>query len=313
MAIKRNCLFFLLALTWTITAQAIDIDTSQFYDKEELMRDLIKEVLTSKDSAVRANASIDLEKTMEEVLKKGGSYNYPFSNLAGVSIVQPSDKAFRIFTWQLFVADNSYHYKGFIQTKEGKVFQLKDESDDMRTVEFSTLRPENWYGALYYNIKEFKHEGQPTYLLFGYDAFEFYNRRKVLDVFYFDAAGKPKFGKSVLEMKDGQGRMHQVKRFLMEYSSSVNVTLNYSEEQNMVVYDHLVYGSPVKGAGPSNVPDGSYCGLKLTKDGIWQYVDKVHKDDPANILVDATSFEIMIKSNQEQPRKNKKDLFGRRK
>jgi hypothetical protein len=42
-------------------------------------------------------------------------------------------------------------------------------------------------------------------------------------------------------------------------------------------------------------------------------VDKVHKDDPANILVDATSYERMIQTEKEQPKKKQKDLFGRKK
>ena len=132
-----------------------------------------------------------------------------------------------------------------------------------------------------------------------------------MDVLYFDNNGQAKFGQDVLEMKDGFGRKRMVKRFLLEYSASVNVSLNYSDEMNMIIYDHLIYGQPIKAAGPSNVPDGSYCGLQLSKDGIWQYVDKVHQDDPSKILVDATTYEKMI--GTEKKRKAKKDIFGRSK
>ncbi len=79
----------------------------------------------------------------------------------------------------------------------------------------------------------------------------------------------------------------------------------------MIIYDHLIYGTPFKNSGPSNLPDGSYCGLKLSKDGIWQYVDKVHKDDPSKILVNATSYERMIGNTNGLSRKNQKDIFGR--
>jgi hypothetical protein len=309
---KKYLLLLMLGLLAS-SSYATDVDTIRIIEKEAAMRGLIEDVLTNTDLKIREEASGKLEKMLEETLQEEGAYDYTFSDLKGVSILQPGDKTFRIFTWQLFVDDNHYQYKGFIQTKDGKIHKLQDKSDDMRTVEFSILKPENWYGALYYNIKEFKNEGEPAYLLFGYDAFEFYNRRKVLDVLYFDSSGKPKFGKTVIEMKDAQGRMREVKRFVLEYSSSVNVTLNFSKENDMVVYDHLIYGTPVKSAGPSNVPDGSYCGLKLTKDGKWQYVDKVHEDDPANILVDATSYERMIQDAKEQPQKKKKDIFGRAK
>lgn len=308
--------YLLLLLSLSICCQttyASDVDTMFIEESEAAMRGLIEDVLTNQNLKVREEASQELELLLEKTLNQNGSIEYDFSKLKGISIVQPEDKALRIFTWQLYVDKDHYQYRGFIQTKEGKVYRLQDNSDDMRTVEFSIHKPENWYGALYYNMQEFKSEGQTMYLLLGYDAFDFYNRRKLVDVLYFDGSGRPRFGKTVLEMKDGNGRMRKVKRFVMEYSSSVNVTLNYSAEQGMIVYDHLIYGSPIKGAGPSNVPDGSYSGMKLGKNGLWEYVDKVHKDDPANILVDATSYERMIQNEKEQPKKQQKDLFGRKK
>jgi len=309
--------YFLLLLTLSLSyfsfATDGDADSTLIKEAEAAMQGLIVDVLTNKNLEIREKSSKELEETMEEILQKTASYDYPFAALEGVSIQQPEDKAFRIFTWQLYIDKDHYQYRGFIQTKEGKVHRLKDNSDDMRTVEFSILKPENWYGALYYNLKEFKHDGQKMYMLFGYDAIDFYNRRKLLDVLYFDGSGRPRFGKTVIEMKDAYARKRNVKRFLLEYSSSVNVTLNYSKEQDMIIYDHLIYGSPVKGAGPSNVPDGSYCGLKLTKDGVWEYVDKVHKDDPANVLVDATSYEKMVSDEKVRPKKKKKDIFGRAK
>lgn len=309
----KTYLLLLLSLSICCQTYATDVDTTFIVESEAAMRGLIQDVLTNKNLKIREEASQELEELLEKTLNQKGSLEHDFSELKGVSITQPEDKALRIFTWQLYVDKDHYQYRGFIQTKEGKVYRLQDKSDDMRTVEFSILKPENWYGALYYNMKEFKSEGKTMYLLFGYDAFDFYNRRKLLDVLYFDNSGRPRFGKTVLEMKDGSGRMRKVKRFVMEYSSSVNVTLNYSKEQDMIIYDHLIYGSPIKGAGPSNVPDGSYSGMQLGKDGAWKYIDKVHKDDPENILVDATSYERMIQSEKEQPKKKKKDLFGRSK
>ncbi|WMX17212.1 MULTISPECIES: hypothetical protein [unclassified Aureispira] len=309
----KKYLLLLFSVACCCSTYAADVDTTFIVEAEAAMSSLMEDILTNKDLKVRQEASEELEALLEKTLTQSGSFEHDFSELKGISLVQPEDKTVRIFTWQLYIDKDHYQYRGFIQTKEGKVYRLQDKSDDMRTVEFSIHKPENWYGALYYNIKAFKSEGQTMYLLFGYDAFDFYNRRKLLDVLYFDNSGRPRFGKTVLEMKDGSGRMRKVKRFVMEYSASVNVSLNYSEEQDMIIYDHLIYGSPIKSAGPSNVPDGSYSGMKLSKDGTWKYVDKVHKDDPANILVDATSYERIIQNEKEKPKRRKKDLFGRSK
>lgn len=309
----KNYLLLFLGLSIGYCSYAADIDSVSIEEAESTMAGLINDVLTSQELDVRESSSKKLEETLEKILNRKESYDYPFENLRGVSIQQPENKKFRIFTWQLYKDKSDYQYRGFIQTKEGKVFRLKDNSADMRTVEFSLLKPENWYGALYYNMHAFKQDGQDMYLLFGYDAYDFYDRRKVLEVLYFDSSGRPRFGKTVLEMKDGRGRKRKVKRFLLEYSASVNVSLNYSEEQDMIIYDHLIYGSPIKSAGPTNVPDGSYCGMKLSKGGVWQYVDKVHKDDPENILVDATSYEKIVRNSAGKKKGKKTDIFGRKK
>lgn len=279
-------------------------------DSEHLSQ-LMELVLTDTSKAVRQSTSDRIQQTLEELLQAPGAYAYPFDELRGISVLQPASKAFRIFTWQLYLDDNNYRYKGIIQTKGGKIYPLKDGSDGMKTVEFSTYRHNDWYGALYYNLQAFQHKGQECYLLFGYDAYSFYNRRKVLDVLYFDDKGDPRFGKAVLEMKDGRGQIRTVKRMLLEYASSVNVSLNYSEAESVVKYDHLIYGAPIPGGGPSSVPDGSYSGLKYNpRAGTWQYIDKLYKDDPNNVLIDATSYGRMVQDGNNR-KKKKKDLFGR--
>jgi len=293
---------------------AVDSDSVNLKENETAMRILIQEVRTNKLSKIRIESSLQLEELMEKTLKAEGAFAYPFDNIQGVSIQQPADNAFRIFTWQVYVDEGDYQYRGFIQTKDGKVIKLEDQSDDMFSkVEFSTLKPSNWYGALYYNIKPFKQDGQTCYLLFGFDAFSFFNRRKVLDVLYFDDKGRARFGKNVIEMKDYKGRLRQVKRMLLEYSATVSVTLNYKESEDLVIYDHLIYGTPFKDQRPTNLPDGSYCGLKYNAStGMWKYVDKVYKDDPANVLINATSYEEMM-DEDKKPRRKQKDIFGRSK
>ncbi len=315
---KMNKLLFgvLLLLIHNTNSYATGIDTTAMQEAEATMYQLIEEIRTNKIQQVRIESSRQLEELMKTTLAKEGAYEYAFDDLEGISILQPQDKKFRIFTWQIYIDKSDYQYRGYLQKADGTVFPLEDKSEQMRGVEFSLLKPENWYGALYYNMKTFKHDGQDCYLLFGLDMYGFFNRRKVLDVLYFDGNGKPRFGKTVLEMKDGRGRLRKVKRMLLEYSATVSVTLNYNEDLDRVVFDHLIYGSPIRGEMPTNVPDGSYSGMVLTKDGIWKYVDKIYKDDPNNVLINATSFETILQEDAETnkgKKKKKKDIFGRSK
>ncbi len=311
----NNSILGIALLLWSFQAQATTmVDSSTLAKAEIIMQQLSEEVRTNQVQNIRVESSRKLEELLEETLKKEGTFDYDFSKIEGVSILQAGENpTFRIFTWQLYLDENDYQYRGFIQKKDGQVFKLEDQSDMMGGVEFNTFKPDSWYGALYYNLHAFENDGQECYLLFGYDAYSFFSHRKVLDVLYFDAKGRPVFGKTVLEMKDGRAQLRQVKRMLLEYSSTVSVTLNYNEEQDIILYDHLIYGSPIRGERPTNVPDGSYCGMRLGKKGTWEYVDKVYKDDPNNILIDATSYSKMVNEEPKISRKKKKDIFGRSK
>lgn len=237
-----------------------------------------KEILENIEEEARAQAHEDLKGIFDKMLKMPEADTCKFENyLQGISVQKPNDNKFTVFTWQYFVNDSTYLYGGYMRLKDGTVFRLDDKAREHKQPFDLKLRHTNWYGALYYKIMPFRHDGQDMYLLFGYNAHSFFARRKLLDVLYFDN-GKPRFGFKTIEMKDGRGVKRTVSRFILEYSASVMVTLNYSETEKMILYDHLVGGAPIENGGTLNIPDGSYCGLKLEK-GKWIYIDKVHEDE----------------------------------
>jgi len=268
-------------------------------------------LLTDSTAANRQAAYDSLTVSLEKALKMPAAADFDFkSALQGVSVQQPEDGDFAIYTWQFFQNDSSYLYGGLIRTKKGDVFRLVDKAATIKQPFTTRLKPAEWYGALYYNLVPFKHEDKKMYLLFGYNAHSLFNKRKLVEVLFFEN-GKPKFGYPVLEMQDNMRKTRTVQRFIMEYSVTVMTTLNYSAADDMIIYDHLVAGAPVKGQPSSNIPDGSYCGMKLEK-GKWVYVDKVHKDD-----YDPTTSWNNPTAPIEQPvftsESAKLDLFGKEK
>lgn len=273
---KALPLFCLFVLSGALPSGAQSAD---FAKLESEMRLLVQRVLRDTAQEARLQAHEDLQNKLEQTLALPNSYAYAF-DIEGMSILQPEDKALRFFTWQLYVDKDKYLYGGFLQLKDGTVHRLSDESDGMRAPQYDRLAPKDWYGALYYALQPFKGpENQTMYLLFGYDMYSFFHRRKVLDVFYIDAGGKPRFGAPVIEVKDAFGKLRTVHRMILEYSASVAVGLRYNAQKDMVVYDHLVLSNHIREAGPSNIPDGSYEGLKLEK-GVWKYVSEVFTENP---------------------------------
>lgn len=246
--------------------------------------------------------------TLVRTLKTENSFKYPFDRLKmSISILMPPDTSFRIFSWQLFVNDSTYRYYGAIQMNraELQLFPLVDRSFEMEMPLplQDQLPPERWYGALYYNLRQFDTPKGRKYLLFGYDAFTFFEKRKLVDVVSFDQEGKPVFGAPVFEGLPGRENGPGVLRLIFEYSAEASIKVNWDEQYQMVLFDHLIPMASPFGRGTAMVPDGSYDGLKLEKGGRWKWVDKVFND----VMEEAPRPEPVLDN-----RKNR-DILGREK
>jgi len=77
---------------------------------EALANTVIKDSLVENRVAAHKQLNAVLQKTLEQP----NSFAYPFEEIQSVSIQMPTDSAFRIFTWQLFVDNNTYEYGGMI-------------------------------------------------------------------------------------------------------------------------------------------------------------------------------------------------------
>lgn len=227
----------------------------------------------------RISAAAKFNEALKGSLQQEGSFNYPFEALETISIKYPADSTFRIFTWQIYIDKNNYKYGGIIQTNHSnnQLFPLTDQSAEIAPydLEFDILSPSDWYGAIYFNIQEYPTNEGKKYLLFGFDGYEFFSKRKIVEAFYFDESGQPVFGAPAFA-KTAEGYEASTKnRLYLEYSSEVAARLNYDPTLEMIILDNLVsMRSPYKGAGNVNIPDGSYVGYQLNN-GVWEYVDKV--------------------------------------
>jgi len=239
-------------------------------------------------------------KILVQALKHENSFDFPFERVRSVSIQYAPDSTFRIFSWQLYVDINEYHYYGTIQMNQPKLklYPLVDRSEEVEDPYMDILEPKNWYGSLIYNIKSFDTEEGKKYLLFGFDGYRFFTKRKIIDVLAFED-DKAILGAPVFEAEDST----IVNRFILEYSADARVKMNWNDDLNMVAFDHLVeMASPYKGQGNMYIPDGDMDGLNF-ENGIWRYKTRLFNE----ILDEAPRPEPVFNS---KGRKAKKDLFG---
>jgi hypothetical protein len=260
---------------------------AQLHAAEDTLALLAYAVVNDSIEQQRFGACRGLITALVRNLKTENSFGYKFDRLKSISILTPPDSSFRIFTWQLFVNDSTYQYYGAIQLnqRELKLFPLIDRSPEMSIPPtHEQLPPDRWYGALYYTIRQFDTKEGRKYLLLGYDAFEFFTKRKLIDVLSFDKEGKPVFGAPVFDREEKRGLPEM--RVFVEYSAEAKVRLNWDEQYKMILFDHLIDMMSPFGRGITGVPDGSYDGFKLEK-GRWKYIDKVFHDVNAEVPMPA--------------------------
>lgn len=241
-----------------------------------------------------------------KALKKKNSFEYKFDKLKHVSIQYPQDSTFRVFTLHLFVNNDEYHYFGAIQmnTEDLNLIPLIDRKDQIQDIEQQQTDNENWYGVVYYNVLDFDTPEGKKYLLFGYDGYSFFDRRKIVDVLSIEN-NKATFGHPVFIKKEKGRIIEEKKRILLEFSARASVKLNYDLIEEAIVYDNLISIGPL---GPNEknsfVPDGSYQGYKLSEEGgYWEHITKMFCDCP-RVDGDAPRPSPVLENE------DKKDLFG---
>ena len=263
-------------LAFFIFFSTISLGTAQVSDLQEMEKELALygDILSNVEMpAHRAWAIQKFNTLFEEALTKEGSFDYPFDSVKWMLKQVPEDGAFKLYTWQEKVHQQEYIYHGFIQLRNGKVFPLKDRSASMEDIEYGVFSPNDWYGALYYNIKQFKAKKGTAYLLFGIDYYNFYNRRKVVDVITIND-DQVTFGAPVF-VKDNDGRRPIVKnRLMIEFAGDANVRMNYDEQLEMLVHDNLIAINNRISDMQSAYPDGSYVGYVFKK-GEWNHKEKI--------------------------------------
>jgi len=221
----------------------------------------------------------------KEILEKEGAFDFPFDSIFPIGKVTSPDGKVRIFTWNIVLDDGAYKYYGLMQYREkakstSNVFVLSDSSAFIVDPEKASLAPENWFGALYYQIVETQLPEATLYTLFGWDGNDLYTNKKILESLTFTSSGKPKFGKMVFK-----NDKIKLKRVIFEFSPMVNMLMVYDAKTKSIIFDHLEPSEPVyEGNRAYYGPDFSYDAYEFIDD-VWTFKPDVKFDNtPEKVL-----------------------------
>lgn len=266
--IRQFFLFLFLIFSYNSTI-AQSIEEKVLIEKGKLMLGL-------HEYDTLSQAYSEFSSLFKKELAKPGSFFNKYDSLIYVSFLYPPDSSFRIITWQGTLSESKYAYNGCLQTKDTLIV-FKSREGYFNNSGFSNLQlnTANWYGCLYYSIKPFLHNKQVHYVLFGFNQPGYTTKRKIADILSFDH-GVPVFGKAVFCNKKGENCLSRV---WIEYAANSSARLNFDEQYNMIIYDHLIKGANPEFNGQMiNMTDGSYEGYRLRKNGTWEHIDMVWHD-----------------------------------
>ena len=211
----------------------------------------------------RVDGGYEFIRVFKSLMKEPASFQAPFNKLRDkIVILDAPDHSFRIYNWEIVRNNVERRYYGTIQTAKGNLLPLIDISDQViRGAEDSVFSNTRWYGNLYYNMIAKERDGQPYYFLLGWNGNSMNSERKIMDAFYFDAAGKAVFGAPIFNILD-RGKRKTVNRLMLEYEKGAKVSLNFDPENKQIVFDHCEsqIGDPAKKY--TYIPDGTYDGLQ---------------------------------------------------
>ena len=222
----------------------------------------------------RKTLELNFRDSLIKTLNYEGAPNFPFDSLKVIGRILSDDEKLIVYSWNIPQSggfNNYYCLLQFFNKKEKKytLTTLEEKPGFLNQDQQQVASINLWPGALYYQIITTKYKGQNFYTLLGFDFNSLISNRKLIEMIYFDEQGFPHFSQQSFEY---EGKM--LNRIVFEYAERAQMNVNYNDNNEMIVFDHL---SPFKPSLQDQYqfygPDMSYDGL-VFKERFW-----VHESD----------------------------------
>lgn len=264
--------FIFILSSMFLSAQNISEKVIKEYEDTLLV--LSNNIMYGETMEIREKSNIGFISELKEVMKYKESYDYPFNDLKTISILNPEDNSFRLFNWILPKGNGASKYFAFVilpnsDNGYNQIIELKHTETDLFNFETTIYNNENWYGSLYYKIISPKKRNNQHYTLLAWNGNNPESIIKIIDVLEIKNQ-KATLGKDIFIKGEDT-----TKRIVVEYNRNTSASVNFDEDKNRIVLDHLV---PLKenqeGFNQFYVPDGSY-DCFLYKNGEWIFKEDI--------------------------------------
>jgi hypothetical protein len=277
-ASQRLCGYIFFALLMVCQASAQDARMKELRLVEDSLRQVSDRIVNGREPAERFRSDSLFTRMLVRALKMPNSFSYPFDSLSTISRVYAPDSAFRVFTWQVVRDEGMHRRHGAIQmrTTDGslKLFPLIDRSFLIKGQTDTVTGNEWWIGSIYYKVIQKKANGKNVYTLLGYDENTIRSTKKRIEVLTFDDGGRPMFGGRWFTFPKDTVKRADQSRFWIEYKKDGNARMQWDEEMDMIIFEHLIPENNEPEKKYTYIPDGDYEGFKWAN-GKWEHIEKV--------------------------------------
>ncbi len=236
-------------------------------DVTSVLEKLYGRLVNSTEDSVRLRINDSITIIIDGYVRSDSIFRHKFTSLRYLGQIISPDQQLKIVTWNLLLKNSASRYFCYFilrSGKENKAYRLTAtyKTNPIRTD--TTYSANDWYGALYYDMRQLKKEYQGTWMLLGIDYGNFSTTRKIIDVMKFTPDGGILFGKKWFDAGDA------IKyREVLEYASTAVISLKFISDKS-IVFDHLVPTSnDLAGKRESYAPDYSYDAYNFNK-GMWK-------------------------------------------
>ncbi|MDP4223723.1 MAG: hypothetical protein Q8868_10450 [Bacteroidota bacterium] len=236
-------------------------------DTAAVLEKLFRRLAGSTADSLRIRINDSIMVIIDSYAESDSVMRHKFENIRFLGQITSPDSKLKIITWNLLLSGlKSRYYCYFINRsgKTNKVYKLTGMYREEPARTDTAYTQDNWYGALYYDLRPVRQGNQIYWMLLGIDYGNPVITRKIIDVLSFNPDNSLILGKKWFET--GKETKY---REVLEYNSSAVITLRFLSDKS-IVFDHLVSVSPdLKGKKEYYGPDYSYDSFNFEK-GSWK-------------------------------------------
>ena len=238
----------------------------------ETLEKLFGKLITEREDSVRLRVNDSIKTIVDKIVEADSIFDFNFTNVRFLGQITSTDSIIKIVSWNLNMRNEPSKYFSYIikknePDKPNSIYKLTADYSLADISKDTIYTCENWYGALYYEIRPFIIDGEKRWIALGINYGNPLITKKVIDVIGFNPDGVIEFGIPVFLYSETEELRS---REVFQYSADAAMTLRFLDD-NTIVFDHLAPFAPeLVGRMEFYGPDFSQDAF-IFQDGMWNF------------------------------------------